>query len=233
MKFSDIEANPTCTVCNTPRVERWTAICDENQNVKRILCNPCNKREMLTDWDKYHRLYSSLTMEASFQVDADLRRGSIGDPRWHEINDSYEQLQAMVKKSFEPNVWFGHNGEPFNLVDDPRGFGKTAGLGRGLAMMPIVKESTYSHLTLGLIVEGDFRYVVNTWCTAGRALIEIESDTDRITLITEDGSLLYRMGIQGTDCTVQAGKDLLHRAEIAWRSGFFSLKKGSTKLPPK
>ena len=235
MKFDDIH-DPMCDRCKTPHIERWTAICDaKTGDVKEVICSVCKDNQTLADWSKDHRLYSSATMTAALNT-YEGRRGRPGetvDSRWFEINSASNRVQHHVKEHFEPSVWFGHAGQPFTKTPDKDGFGYTAGMGKGRAMMPLVYKSKHSHLTSGKIVEGELTYVVNTWCTAGRALIEVESDKARITLITEDGSKLLRMGIQGIDATEAEAIELLGRAETAWLAGAFDLTEGSTTINPK
>jgi hypothetical protein len=232
MKFDDIH-DPMCDRCKTPHIERWTAICDaKTGDVKEVICSMCKDNEALNDWSKDRRLYSSTTMTAALNCyeGRKPRPGESLDSRWFEIHSAYNRVQAHVKENFEPSVWFGHAGQPFTRTPDKEGFGHTAGRGKGRAMMPLVYKSNHSHLTSGKIVEGALTYVVNTWCTAGRALIEVESAKARITLITEDGSELLRMGIQGIDATEDEAIELLGRAETAWLAGAFDLTQGSTKL---
>lgn len=233
MKFDDIPERPTCTRCGALRVERWTALCDSKTgDVKEVICKMCRDNETLTDWEKDHRLYSSATLEAAMRCydGRQPRPGETVDSRWREIHSAYNRVNDHVKEHFEPSVWFGHAGQPFTRTPDPEGFGHTAGMGAGRAMMPLVKKSQWNYLTSGKIVEGNTTYVVNTQCMAGRALIEIESTKARITLITEDGSTLLRMGIQGIDATESEAIELLGRAESAWLAGAFNLTKGSTKI---
>lgn len=236
MKFDDIPERPTCTRCKALRVERWTAICDaKTGDVKEVICKMCRDNETLADWSKDRRLYSSATLEAAMLCyeGRKARPGENLDSRWMEIHSASNRVHAHVKENFEPSVWFGHAGAPFTRTPDKDGFGHTAGMGAGRAMMPLVYKSKHSHLTSGKIVEGAVTYVVNTWCTAGRALIEVESDKARITLITEDGSPLLRMGVQGIDATEAEAIELLGRAESAWLAGAFNLTEGTTSLNPK
>lgn len=153
-----------------------------------------------------------------------------GDSRWFEIYSAYNRVQQHIKENFEPSVWFGHAGATFTKTFDKNAFGYTVGLGKGRAMMPVVNKSAYAHTTSRRIKDEEFVYVVNTWCTAGRAFVEIESREARITLITEDGSMLLRMGIQGIDATESQAIDLLRRTEAAWLDHGFRLWKGSRRL---
>jgi len=234
MKFDDIQ-DPNCDRCGAKHIVGWTAMCDvKTGDVKEVICSVCKDNETLNDWSKDRRLYSSTTLTAAMNC-YDGRRGRPGetvDSRWFEINSASNRVQQHVKENFEPSVWFGHAGQPFTRTPDKDGFGHTAGMGKGRAMMPLVHKSKHSHLTSGKIVEGELTYVVNTWCTAGRALIEVESDKARITLITEDGSMRLCMGIQGIDATVDEAIELLGRAESAWVAGAFDLTNGTTKLDP-
>lgn len=199
-------------------------------DVKEILCKECRDVEHLEDWDKTQRLYSGATLEAALRC-MDVKYGKpLSDSRWMEIHNAYNRVNDHAKEHFEPSVWFGHAGAPWSKTPDTEGFGHTAGLGKGRAMMPIVKKSRYNYLTSGKITEGEMVYVVNTWCCAGRALIEFESKKARLTLITEDGSMLLRMGIQGIDATESEAIELMQRAETAWLAGAFSLTEGTTKL---
>lgn len=234
MKFDDIH-DPMCSRCKTPHVKQWTAICDaKTGDVKEVVCPVCKDNETLDDWSKDHRLYSSATLTAAMNC-YEGRKARLAenlDSRWFEINSASNRVHQHVKENFEPSVWFGHAGQPFTKTPDKDGFGHTAGMGKGRAMMPLVHKSKHSWLTSGKIVEGALTYVVNTWCTAGRALIEVESAKARITLITEDGSPLLRMGVQGIDATEAEAIKLLNRAETAWVAGAFNLTEGSTKLDP-
>lgn len=211
-------------------------MCDvKTGDVKEVICKMCRDNETLTDWSKDHRLHSSATLEAAMRCyeGRKPRPGETVDSRWMEIHSASNRVHDHVKENFEPSVWFGHAGQPFTKTPDKDGFGHTAGLGTGRAMMPLVYKSNHSHLTSGKIVEGNTTYVVNTWCTAGRALIEVESAKARITLITEDGSTLLRMGVQGIDATEAEAIELLGRAESAWIAGAFNLTEGSTTINPK
>lgn len=211
-------------------------MCDvKTGDVKEVICKMCRDDETLSDWSKDHRLYSGATLEAAMRCyeGRTPKPGESVDCRWQEIHDASNWVQANVKANFEPSVWFGHAGEVWTKTPDPSGFGHTAGLGKGRVMMTIVKKSQWNYLTSGRITEGEFVFVVNTWCTAGRALIEIESKTARLTLITEDGSELLRMGIQGIDATEAEALELLGRAEMAWRGGAFDLTEGTTKINDK
>ena len=204
-------------------------------DVKEVFCDVCKNIETLSDWSKDRRLYSSATLTAALNCyeGRKARPGENLDSRWFEIHSAYNRVNNHVKENFEPSVWFGHAGQPWTRTPDKDGFGHTAGMGSGRAMMPLVKNSRHSHLTSGKIVEGATTYVVNTWCSAGRALIEVESAKARITLITEDGSPLLRMGIQGIDATEAEAIELLGRAESGWLAGAFNLTEGSTTINPK
>jgi hypothetical protein len=235
MKFDDIPENPKCDRCGALNIRGWTAMCDtKTGDVKEVFCSMCKDIETLNDWSKDHRLYSGATLTAALNC-YEGRKPRVGekiDPRWFEIHAASNRVHAFVKANFEPSVWFGHAGKPFTKTPDPKGFGETAGMGSGRAMMPLVYKATRSHLTSGLIVEGELTYVVNTWCTAGRALIEVESKKARITLITEDGSKLLRMGVQGIDATEEEAIDLLGRAESAWLAGAYNLTEGTHSINP-
>lgn len=228
MKFDDIQ-DPNCDRCGAKHIVGWTAMCDvKTGDVKEVFCTPCKDIETLDDWSKDHRLYSGATLTASLICHDSLTV----DSRWFEIHSAYNRVQAHVKENFEPSVWFGHAGAVFTKAPCKDGFGLTAGLGKGRAMMPLVDKSPHSHLTSGKIVEGELTYVVNTWCCAGRAVIEVGSAKARVTLITEDGSMRLCMGIQGIDATVDEAIELLGRAESAWVAGAFDLTNGTTKLDP-
>lgn len=208
-------------------------MCDtETGDVKEVICSACKDIETLDDWSKERRLYSSATMTAAMNCyeGRKFRQGEKLDSRWFEIHSAYNRVQDYIKENFEPSVWFGHAGQPFAKTSDKDNFGYTAGLGKGRAMMPVVKNSEHSRLTSGKIAKGKLAYAVNTWCCAGRAIVEIKSRHALITLITEDGSLLLRMGIRDIDATEAEAIELLRRAEAAWLAGAFNLKKGTCKL---
>lgn len=90
-------------------------------------------------------------------------------------------------------------------------------------MAKIVRASKNSWMVSGDVIDDSGTFTVRTWCTAGRCLIEIESTTARITLITAEDEDALRMGVQGIDATEYDAIDLLNRAEMAWRSGVLTL----------
>lgn len=234
-QFDDLK-DPKCDRCGANPAQAWTAACDaKTGDVREVYCGACKMSEQLSDWSKDHRLYSSATMEAAMKCyeGRTPRPGEVIDPRWFEIHQAYNRVQAHVKANFEPSVWFGHAGEPFTLTPDKGGFGDTMGLGAGRAMMPLVYRSRHSYLTSGKIALGNTTFALNTWVTAGRALVEVESETTRVTLITEDGSMLVRMGIQGIDATEKEAKWYLEQAEKAWLSDRITLREGTVHINPR
>lgn len=221
MKYDEIK-DPKCDRCEAPSLSHYRAKLNAQGDVLEVYCDHCGELEDLQIWDKDHRLHSYVTLTAVLKTHTAKPGADKPDHRWFEISQASQRVHAHVKEYFEPSVWFGHAGGPFVKTPTEYG-GVSCGFGTGKAMAKVVRASTCAWMTSGDIIETAGKYTVKTWCTAGRCLVEIESDDARITLITAEDEDAMRMGVQGIDATEAQALDLLNRAEMAWRGGGYTL----------
>lgn len=118
------------------------------------------------------------------------------DMRWLDVAEASERVHAAVKErnGFERAVWFG------GMQKMVRASKKS-----GMSAPPV--ETTF--VTLALV----------TFCSAGRCMIQLDSPTSRVTLITAEDEDEARMGVQGIDATEAEALSMLDAAVHFWREG--------------
>lgn len=175
--------------------ERWT---DYRMRIRRIANELPDRDSRAMPKFVEHLVRESkkkaLQAEQEFGV-YDGRGYPIEQPRsYRAVNASYETINALVKGSYEPLVWFG-------------------GLQKFVRSEPVKGHSVEMH-GIKLL----------SYCMAGRAMqtISIESG-ESITLITAEDEAEPRMGIQGIEATEQQAVDMLRRCIELWQSGVLKM----------
>lgn len=193
VRFDELDY-PDCSQCHAKRLNAHSARLDEDGYVLRVLCLDCNDTENLDRYSKDGRLFSSLTLSACLKAYKGGKPGT--DPRWLKIDASSKIIHTAAKApgGFECHVWFN-------------------GLQRA------VRDSGCTDMSSGKVLTpiGDLTLV--TFCSAGRCVLQIDSDVARLTLITAEDEDEARMGVRGIDATEEQALELLATIVAAWKHG--------------
>lgn len=164
-------------------------------------CYNCSVERHAERWPNDHVLRSSLLTHAALnhnevEQGKAQRHSDATHTALEEVYASYNRLHDLVKKTFEPVVWFG--GLQKRVQDSKV---------RGLKMKYKLKKDRWWKNAHMLV-----------WSSAGRVLMTLEyRDGTHITLIAAEDESAPRMGIQGICATEQEASDLLNAAVQAWK----------------
>lgn len=118
------------------------------------------------------------------------------DMRHLDIHEASQRIHAAVKSpdGFEPRVWFG-------------------------GLQAAVRATNVRALNGTFVAATGEAIEVTTYCCAGRCVIQIETPTDRVTVVTAEDESEPRMGVQGIDATEETALRLLAATTSAWAAG--------------
>lgn len=191
MKFDELEY-PDCSTCPATKLNAYSARCDANGEVQRVVCFECDRGERLAEFDTNKVLTSRLAMDAALKgdescpsfLDKDLERRA----RWIEINAASKRIHTEIK-AFERVVWFG-----------------------GLQAQDAACEwKGMKHDADGLLVM--------SYSMCGRTMITMERGDVSVTVITATDESEPRMGMQGIRATEADAVKLLRDVCSLWTAG--------------
>lgn len=185
--------DPRCTDCGAYPLRAYSITSVGGRPIAAH-CARCEERRTLRRYAATRRLGSGLVIVATIQAFGarEARNKVPCDPRWLEIADATERLQALLKR-VDREVWFGGLQSLANAWPT------------GLTSAPFPTEAGPAELLVSV--------------SAGRALVTVRADGAEVTAITAATESTSRMGLQDVAATEQQATELLTGAIAAWSKG--------------
>jgi hypothetical protein len=197
-----------CSECHQPVDDGDCVTTYRGAEAIRYQHRGCADQLEVIAFEKSGKLTTNLMMVAALSL---ARAGLHQHGVYDEVKDATDRLTLDVKR-FETEAWFG--GVATATRHSRFGSGKELIYPRFPGtLQSIIEDSPHRTLAARL---GDVEITGQE--LAGRALIQFETKTARLTLITASNEQTPRMGIQGIDGTEDECRDMLNAVRAAWRT---------------